>query len=53
MCEGRLHLSLRERPFMLRQFTCGAEVDLLIDTSVAVNVSTLLGPGDSITGKKQ
>ena len=32
---------------MLRQPTCGEDFDLLIDASVAVNVSTLLLPKDS------
>lgn len=43
----RLYLRFRERRFMLRQLTCGEDLDLLIDTNVAVNVSTLFGPNES------
>lgn len=49
----RLYLSLRERRFMLRQLTWGEDLDLLIDTNVAVNVSISLGPKDSVEKKKR
>lgn len=49
--KGTLYLSLRERRLMLRQLTWGDDFDLLIDINVAVNVSTWLGPSDSVTIK--
>lgn len=44
----RLYLSLRERRFMLKQLTWGKDLDLLIETNVAVNVSISFGPKDSV-----
>lgn len=43
-----LHLSLKERRFVFKQLTWGEDLDLVIDTSVAVNVSTSPGPNDSV-----